>query len=99
MVIENAVITIDPDTRDDFERAVGECVNIFRSAEGCHGMGLVRVVDDPSRYRLIIKWETVAHHESIFWESQGFKDWRSHVAKFFTETPILEYNEIVEIYF
>jgi hypothetical protein len=55
MIIENAVITIDPGQAIAFETAVGDCVEIFRAAQGCHGMALLRIVDEPGRYRLIIK--------------------------------------------
>lgn len=99
MVIENAVITIDPKKAEAFESAVARCVEIFRSAPGCHGMALERIVDDPSRYRLLIKWETIAHHVPMFWESPGFKAWQSTVASFFVATPELEYNETVATYF
>jgi quinol monooxygenase YgiN len=99
MIIENAVITIDPGQAIAFETAVGDCVEIFRAAQGCHGMALLRIVDEPGRYRLIIKWETKAHHAPMFWESPGFRQWRARVAGFFTETPVLEYNDPVAFYF
>ncbi|KKW91681.1 hypothetical protein YP76_14405 [Sphingobium chungbukense] len=99
MVIENAVIAVAPDHAPAFEQAVGECVEIFRAADGCLGMALDRIVDQPGRYRLLIKWESKAHHAPQFWESPGFRQWRTHVAHFFLETPMLEYNEPVENYF
>lgn len=99
MVIENAVITIAPANAAAFERAVGECVEIFRAAKGCLSMALDRIVDQPGRYRLLIKWESKAHHAPQFWESPGFQQWRAQVAHFFVETPMLEYDEPVETYF
>ena len=99
MVIENAIITIAPEQTGAFERAVSECVGIFRAAEGCHGVALDRILDQPGRYRLLIKWETKAHHAPLFWESPGFQLWRSRVSHFFVETPVLEYNEPIAIYF
>lgn len=99
MVIENAVITIDPDKAEAFERAVAQGVPIFRAAAGCSGMALHRIVDDPSRYRLLVTWETIAHHVPAFWESPGFKQWQTLVAGYFVGMPILEYNEIAGFYF
>lgn len=99
MIVENAIIVIDPEKAAAFESAVGECVEIYRAAEGCHGMALLRISDEPGRYRLIIKWETKAHHAPMFWDSFGFHQWRARVAGFFTETPLLEYNDPVAVYF
>lgn len=99
MIIENAVISIDPPQAEAFEQAVGQCVEIFRAAEGCLGMALDRIVDEPGRYRLLVRWQTKAHHAPIFWESAGFQEWRARVAHFFVRTPVLEYNEPVATYF
>lgn len=99
MVIENAIITIDPAMADTFEKAVAQGAPIFRAATGCHGMALQRIVDDPARYRLIVIWETIAHHVPMFWESPGFKEWQGLVAKYFAGVPSLEYNEVVQTYF
>ncbi|MFZ2982534.1 MAG: antibiotic biosynthesis monooxygenase [Sphingobium sp.] len=99
MIIENALITIGADQAEAFERAVSECVGIFHAAEGCHGMALARIVDQPGRYRLLVRWDSKAHHAPQFWEPPGFQQWRSRISHFFIETPTLEYNEPVATYF
>lgn len=99
MIVENAIITVAPDQADAFERAVCECVHIFRAAEGCEGMALDRIANQPGQYRLLVKWKTKAHHAPMFWESEGFQQWRAHVAHFFVGTPVLEYNKPVATYF
>lgn len=99
MVIENAVITIDPARADAFERAVAEGAAIFRVAEGCRSMALHRIVDDPARYRLLVSWDSIAHHVPMFWESPGFKAWQGLVAGFFIGVPSLEYNDVAGNYF
>lgn len=99
MVIENAIITIDPANAEAFERAVAKGTPIFRAADGCRGMALHRIVGDGSRYRLLVKWDSVTHHVPVFWESTGFAEWQDLVAHFFADVPSLEYNEVVETHF
>lgn len=99
MIIENAIITIDPATAAAFENAVALGEPIFRAAPGCSGMALHRIVDDPSRYRLLVTWESKAHHVPMFWESAGFKQWQDLVAPYFVGVPSLEYNEVAGHYF
>ncbi|MCP3731382.1 antibiotic biosynthesis monooxygenase [Sphingomonas sp. MG17] len=99
MVIENAIITIDPENAEAFEGAVAKATPIFRAAPGCRGLALHRIVGDGSQYRLLVQWDTVEHHVPMFWESAGFAEWQTLTAHYFTATPLLEYNEPVETYF
>mgnify|MGYP001226822774 CR=1 FL=1 len=87
MITEIAQLTIDPSRAEEFEAAVTRAVPYFRSAQGCHGMALERVIEDPSRYHLIVQWESVEHHMVTFRESEGFRAWRALVGPFFTAPP------------
>ena len=99
MIIENAIITVDPDKAEAFEQAVAKGEPIFRAAAGCHGMALHRIAGEPGRDRLLVTWESKARHVPDFWESPGFKNWQELVRHFFLGTPSLEYNEVVQTYF
>ncbi|MEZ5742820.1 MAG: antibiotic biosynthesis monooxygenase family protein [Sphingomonadaceae bacterium] len=91
MITEIAYLTIDPARAADFEAAVAEAAPHFRTAEGCHGMALDRVVEDPAKYRLRVKWESVDHHMVTFRESPAFQEWRALAGPFFTEPPHVEH--------
>ncbi|MEL1251047.1 antibiotic biosynthesis monooxygenase family protein [Aurantiacibacter gilvus] len=91
MVIEIAYITIDPAKAEEFEAAVRQAAPHFAAAEGCHGMRLERVHEDPAQYRLSVDWETVDHHMVTFRESEGFQQWRALAGPFFVEPPRVEH--------
>lgn len=93
MITEIAYITIDPAKADAFEAAVSEAAPAFQNAEGCHGMALDRVVEDPAQYRLRVLWETVDHHMVTFRASEGFQAWRALAGPFFAEPPRVEHWE------
>lgn len=99
MVTEIAYITIDPARAGEFEAAVAQAEPHFRAAEGCHGMRLERVEEDPSCYRLSVDWESVDHHMVTFRESEGFQQWRALAGPFFVEPPRVEHWNRVGAFF
>jgi len=99
MINEVATLTIDPDRAEAFEAAVAAATPHFRAADGCHGMALERVIEDPSRYRLIVQWDSVDHHMVTFRESEGYRQWRALAGPFFTAPPVVEHSRNVGRYF
>jgi len=99
LITEIAMLTIDPDNAAAFEAAVAEATPVFRAAEGCHGMMLERVVEDPARYRLIVQWETIEHHMVTFRESPAFQIWRGLAGPFFAAPPVVEHSALVARHF
>lgn len=95
MIREIATLTIDPGKAGQFEAAVTKARPIFLAAEGCHGMHLERVMEIPGQYRLVVEWETVAHHTEIFRNTPPFQEWRALAGPFFSEQPTVVHTEQV----
>jgi len=66
-------------------------VPFFRAAKGCHGLELVRSIEHPQRYRLLVTWETVENHTVDFRGSAGWQEWRKLVGDCFAGTPAVEH--------
>ncbi len=92
-------MTIDPARAAEFEAAVAQAAPAFREAEGCHGMALERVIEDPARYRLVVRWESVDHHTVTFRNSPAFQTWRGLAGPFFAAPPVVEHTETVATHF
>jgi len=99
MITEIADITIDPARAAAFEAAVARASPYLRSAEGCHGMALTRMIEDPSRYRLLVQWDSVEHHMVTFRHSPGFREWRALAGPFFVGTPVVEHSVTIGTFF
>jgi quinol monooxygenase YgiN len=99
MITEIATITIDPERASAFEAAVARAVPQFRHAQGCHGMRLEREFEDPSRYYLIVRWESVEHHTVTFRQSENFRAWRALVGEFFVVPPVVKHTQSVAVHF
>ena len=91
MITEIALIEVTPGDEAAFEAAVATAVPLFETAEGCHGVQLRRSVEFPSRYRLVVDWETVEHHTVIFRGSAAFARWRELAGPFFAAPPQVEH--------
>jgi heme-degrading monooxygenase HmoA len=95
MIWEIAQIEVKPGSEADFEAGVAKAAPLFQRAKGCHGMELQRSVEFPSRYRLVVTWETVENHMVDFRQSEDFQAWRGLVGAYFAAAPAVEHTRQV----
>jgi len=96
MIREIAQIDVKPGLEAEFEAGVAKAVPIFRRAKGCTGLTLQRSIEQPTRYRLFVKWETVENHTIDFRGSPDFAEWRKLVGHCFASPPEVEHvREVV----
>lgn len=95
MIREIALIEVTPGREEAFEAGVREAAPLFLRARGCHGMHLERGIEHPSRYRLVVLWETVEDHMFTFRESADFQEWRRLVGPCFAAPPQVEHTQEV----
>jgi len=95
MVLEIAQIDVIPGMEEEFEAGVKKAAPIFRRAKGCKGMELQRGVEQPSRYRLFVKWETLENHTVDFRGSADFQEWRTLVGHCFAQAPQVDHTREV----
>jgi len=93
MFLEIAQIDVKPGSEAAFEAGVDQAAPLFRRAKGCRGMRLHRSVEIPTRYRLMVRWDTVENHTVDFRGSADFQEWRRLVGPYFAATPAVEHTE------
>ena len=98
MILEVAEITVKTGSEQLFEEGVGKAAPLFLRAKGCHGLSLHRVVETPSIYRLVVKWETVDDHVVDFCNSDDFQEWRKFVGPYFDGPPSVTHSECTAFY-
>jgi heme-degrading monooxygenase HmoA len=91
MFWEVAQIDVNPGEEAAFEAAVAEAVPLFKNARGCKSMQLHRCVEQLSRYRLVVHWETVEDHTVHFRGSADFQEWRRLVGPYFASPPAVDH--------
>ena len=95
MVLEIAQIDVKPGTEAEFEAGVAKAAPLFKRAKGCTSMELQRSVEQPSRYRLFVGWDTVENHTVDFRGSADFQEWRKLVGHCFASPPQVEHTRQV----
>jgi heme-degrading monooxygenase HmoA len=91
MVLEIADFTIKAGTEDEFAAAVKEALPFVAATPGFLGARLSRGIESPSRFVLLIEWESVEAHNVGFRESDGFPKWRALIGPYFDGNPHVEH--------
>lgn len=95
-VLERATIVVAPGREEAFAAAFPEARAIILSADGCRSARLLRGVESPSTFLLLVEWASLEHHTRGFRESELFAEWRRIVGPFFAEPPSVEHFVALE---
>jgi heme-degrading monooxygenase HmoA len=96
MVLEIADFAVLPGTEDEFAAAVAEGLPFVADTPGFRSARLTRGVESPSRFVLLIEWDSLEAHTVGFRESENFARWRDVVGPFFDGAPRVEHvNEVM----
>lgn len=91
MITEVATVKVKPGSEEDFIAAVGKAADVFRRADNCLGFGLMRCIEDPAEFDVIIRWATLEDHTVGFRGSPLFAEWRALVGPHFAEAPSVKH--------
>ncbi|MGH3796385.1 MAG: antibiotic biosynthesis monooxygenase family protein [Pseudonocardiaceae bacterium] len=91
MVLEIAELTIRPGEEEAFAAAYERAARLVRDSPGCLSMRMTRGIESPSRFVLLVEWESLTHHTEGFRESSSFRAWREELGPFFAESPRVEH--------
>jgi len=95
MVVEIALIDVKPGEEHQFATAYEKARHHVASAPGCHWLRMTRGIESPSRFVLLVEWDSVAAHED-FRASDAFPQWRALIGPYFAAPPLVEHFEDVE---
>jgi heme-degrading monooxygenase HmoA len=84
MVLEVARFDVPPGAEEAFAAAYRQVRPAVADSPGCRSMRMTRGIETPTRFVLLVEWDSVAEHEA-FRASDRFAVWRGgfgpHVAK------------------
>ncbi len=96
MILEIADFRIHPGQGEAFDKAICRGVEtVIRHARGFRSHRIVRGIESPERWVLMIWWETLENHTVDFRGSAAFAEWRAIVGPFFAALPAVEHFEAV----
>ena len=95
MILEHALITVRPDSHREFEIALTKARQVISTAEGFGSLRLLRGIESPDRYLLLVEWTTLEAHTVGFRGSGAFAEWRSHIGPYFESQPEVDHYDPV----
>ncbi|MBV1776127.1 antibiotic biosynthesis monooxygenase [Burkholderiaceae bacterium DAT-1] len=94
MILEFAQLQVKPGQSAAFEAAFHEAQSIIASMPGYLGHELQRCLETADHYMLLVRWETVDHHEKGFRQSAGYQQWKALLHHFYDPFPTVLHYEL-----
>lgn len=98
MVTEIADFRVLPDSQETFADAVAEGLKFVSDTPGFRTARLTRSAETPTRFVLLIEWDSIEAHTVGFRESENFGRWRAIVGPHFDGAPNVEHFDQVVSY-
>ena len=97
MILEAAMLYIKPNLESEFEAAFRVASKIISSMNGYLGHELQKCLEQPNKYLLLVKWQTLEDHTVGFRGSLEYQEWRALLHHFYDPFPIVEHFENIEL--
>ncbi|HEY2795044.1 MAG TPA: antibiotic biosynthesis monooxygenase family protein [Micromonosporaceae bacterium] len=91
MVLEVALIKVIPGQEDAFVAAYAKAHETLSTTPGCQSVRMTRGVESPSRFVLLVEWDSVEAHEQNFRATDRFNTWRSLIGPYFDGAPDVQH--------
>lgn len=95
MILEVAILDVKPNLESEFEQNFAKAQTIISSMKGYISHQLQRCVENPSRYILLVNWQTIEDHEQGFRQSAQYQEWKALLHHFYDPFPTVEHFEKV----
>jgi heme-degrading monooxygenase HmoA len=91
MVLEVAQFDITAGQEEDFASAYKTARQLLADTPGCRSVRMTRGIETPTRFILLVEWDSVEAHEVNFRQSPSFPEWRRLIGPYFASTPLVEH--------
>jgi len=90
MVLEVALIDVQPGHEADFITAFGQVRHAVADSPGCQSLRMTHGIETPTRFVLLVEWDSIDAHEA-FRASSRFGIWRGGIGPHFAQPPHVEH--------
>ena len=91
MITEQAVLDVKPGDEPSFEAAFAEAKAIIASMPGFESLQLLRCLERPNRYLLLVEWARLEDHTLGFRGSSEYEEWKRLLHHFYDPFPTVEH--------
>lgn len=97
MILEAALLNVKPGSEDEFEAAFRVASPIIAASPGYLSHELHHCLEAPSRYLLLVRWETLEDHTIGFRGSPAYQEWRRLLHHFYKPFPTVEHFAAIDL--
>lgn len=97
VILEVAVLNVQPTKQREFERAFVEAQTIISSMRGYVSHQLQKCIEREDQYILLVNWERLEDHTTGFRTSSRYQEWKALLHHFYDPFPRVEHYETVAI--
>lgn len=91
MILEVALIDVVAGQEEAFATAYAEGHRLLATTPGCRSVRMTRGVESPSRFVLLVEWDSVEAHLENFRDSDRYPAWRDLIGPYFAAPPVVEH--------
>jgi heme-degrading monooxygenase HmoA len=91
MILEIAILDVIAGQEAAFEEAFGEAQQLIATIPGYVNHDLKKCIEKPSRYILLVNWETLTDHTEGFRNSPQYQEWKALLHPFYDPFPEVEH--------
>jgi heme-degrading monooxygenase HmoA len=91
MITEHALLPVTSGREVEFEKAFESAKDLIAASAGFLDLALLRGIESPSTYLLLVHWESVNDHEVGFRQSPAYAKWRELLHHFYDPFPTVEH--------
>ncbi len=91
MVLEVADIQVLAGAEADFAAAYRGVRGVLIGTPGCRSVRMTQCIETPTRFVLLVEWDSVAAHEDNFRATDRFAQWRGAIGPYFAHPPHVEH--------
>lgn len=91
MVLEVALFNIVTGQEAEFANAYAQARPLIVSTPGCRGARMTRGIESPSKFVLLVEWDSVEAHIENFRGSERYQTWRDLISPYFDGAPLVEH--------
>ncbi|RVT73909.1 antibiotic biosynthesis monooxygenase [Flavobacterium sufflavum] len=95
MILEIATFDIKEQSQTAFTAAFQEAKLVVSKSKGFLGLECQHCIEIPTKFVILIHWETLEDHTIGFRESDLFVQWRALLSPHFQNPPVAEHFEII----
>lgn len=95
MILEIATLNVIAGKEAAFEAAFRKASLIIAKMDGYISHQLQRCIENPSRYVLLVNWDTLEDHTVGFRGSSQYEEWRALLHHFYDPFPVVEHYTLL----